>query len=218
MTDQITALGLITVKSTLLEDQLRGVGAQGVGLKELSQSVGHLFDESGVVRMRRVYELRNRAMHVHGFQIDQRTLDSYISNVDSIIEMLSPRKNSASGHLKWMAATGYVYETSSDQLVAEGEQHKPARPLLAQETLAKTDGHEDDLLVDGGIKEAKPNISRVKLLSPEQREGLAFENAQSKPSGKVTNRLVSPAVKKEAQKLAINIATRAVLSVLRKII
>ena len=218
MTDQIKALGLITVKSKLLESELREAGAQGAGLKELSQSVSHLFDEAGVIRMRRVYELRNKAMHEHVFQIDQRALDSYISNVDSIIEMLSRRKDTASGHLKWMAATGYVYQASSAPLVSGGEQCKAAPPLHVPEALAKVDEHKDDSLVDSVVKEAKPNTSRVKLLSAEQREGLAFDKSQSKPYAKVTKPLVSPAMKKTAQKLAINIATRAVLSVLRKII
>lgn len=122
MTNQNEARGIIALKSAQLEEQLRKAGATGVGLKELSESVSHLFSEADIARIRKVYELRNKAIHEHGYFIDQSVLDRYVVNVDSVIHVLEPRPGTDSYFRKKLAESDYVDEEAYQWLTEKSQQ------------------------------------------------------------------------------------------------
>jgi hypothetical protein len=120
MKNQIEAIGLIATKSAELEKHLRKAGATGIGLKELSDSIQHLFDESAVSRIRKIYEFRNKAMHEHGFSIDQKALERYVANVESVIHVLEPRPGSDAYFRQKFAETDYVDDEMYEWALKEG--------------------------------------------------------------------------------------------------
>lgn len=215
MTNQNEARGLIAVKSSLLEEYLRKAGATGMGLKELSESVGHLFDDAAVARIRRVYELRNKAMHQHVFHIDQPALDRYLSNVDSIINILAPNYDPGLDHFRQIAATGSLDDDAYEWLKAEVDRRESARQA-ALEASSQASGHNGEDLAQSGDKDLKSNRGRLKLLSPEQRDRLAFDKQSEKPAQIQAKKLsLPPAVKEAAQDLVIKVGVKAVLSVFK---
>lgn len=216
MTNQNEARGIIAAKSAQLEKVLRKAGANGSGLKELSASVDYLFDDSSIARIRKIYELRNKAMHEHEFCIDQRVLDGYTANVDAVINILEPRDEPGIEHIRRVRATGNVDQAAYDWALAEGERALAASLRSSEVTAGELS---DKSIVSQSQVEteaSKIKSSKPKLLSAEQRERLAFENstkqsAQSKPN--VSS--VPSAFKEAAQDALIKVAVKGVLSALK---
>ncbi|PLP85859.1 hypothetical protein CYD26_24410 [Pseudomonas sp. FFUP_PS_473] len=122
MTNQNEARGIIAFKSAQLEDQLRKAGATGIGLKELSESVCQLFGDADIARIRRVYELRNKALHEHDYFIDQKVLDRYVANVDSVIHVLEPSPGTEAYFRNKLAESDYVDEETYQWMSEKGQQ------------------------------------------------------------------------------------------------
>lgn len=190
MKNQIEAIGLIATKSAELEEHLRKAGATGIGLKELSESVQHLFDESTVSRIRKVYELRNKAMHEHGFSIDQGALDRYVANVESVIHILEPRPGSAAYFRQKMSETDYVDDEMYEWLKEEAARRTAERQ--AQKA------------------EASFSVPQPKAVSADQGKV-----AVGTMKGVASHRSIPPAVKEAAKDAALTLAVRAVFSFIK---
>lgn len=121
MTNQNEARGIIAANSALLEAQLRKVGATGAGLKELSESVSQLFGDADIARIRKVYELRNKAMHEHGYFIEQSALDRYLANVESVIHALEPRSGTDAYFRKKLAESDHVDDETYQWMHEKGQ-------------------------------------------------------------------------------------------------
>ncbi|MNJ22750.1 hypothetical protein D3C77_171240 [compost metagenome] len=159
MLNQNEARGLIATKSAQLEEQLRKAGATGTGLKELSTSIGHLFDESATARIRKVYEFRNKAIHDHGFFIGQSALDRYVANVESVIHILEPRPGSDAYFRQKFAETDYVDDEMYQWALEEGKRRIAERQAQKAEI--------SPTIKDQAVESSGPGVPPKAELDPE---------------------------------------------------
>ncbi|MDN7144079.1 hypothetical protein KC131_25880 [Pseudomonas sp. JQ170] len=92
MPNQNEARGLIAAKASRIEALLRELGGQGKGLKELSSNVAYLLDDETLNLVRKVYVVRNRAVHESTFEISQKNLDRYSETADALISLLERKQ------------------------------------------------------------------------------------------------------------------------------
>lgn len=138
MTNQNEARGIIAFKSAQLEEQLRKAGATGVGLKELSDSVSHLFSDADVARIRKVYELRNKAIHEHDYFIEQGVLDRYVANVDSVAHVLEPSPGTDAYFRKKLAESDHIDDETYQWMSERGQQWVADRQAQKAEVIQAT--------------------------------------------------------------------------------
>lgn len=214
MKNQIEAIGLIATKSTELEKHLRKAGAQGMGLKELSESVQHLFDESTVSRIRKVYELRNKAMHEHDYFIDQKVLDRYVANVDSVIHVLEPSPGTDAYFRKKLAESDYVDEETYQWMSEKGQQWIADRQAQKAEATAAnlkqaTDESLSELTAEGELTAEELRRRRFEELRNRQLAGEMVLKGSAKAG-------LSPQTKEKLRDGAITVGIHLLGSIFRR--
>ncbi|MCY1447439.1 hypothetical protein D9M71_640600 [compost metagenome] len=163
-----------------------------------------MFDEVAVSRIRQVYELRNKAMHEHGFSIGQKTLDRYVANVESVIHILEPTPGSTAYFREKMSKTDYVDDEMYEWLKQEAARRMAERPAQAVDSPVSGEPPKAEL---------DPEVIRKRQLDELKNRQLALE---MDVKGTVRTSRLSPQTKEKIRDGAITVGIHLLASMFKR--
>lgn len=206
MSEMYIARGVIAAKASRIESLLRELGAEGLGFKELTESISSKLDGDDRLFLGRVVSLRNKAAHDDEFTITEKELLIFLTLADDLIWVIDQKtgnpKNSHSISTLKMESDAAIHAFNS--MASAKPVDQAAKPTTSQDEQTSSAIHG----LDSTSK--RPDDNSTSTLGLKAKA----EPAQSRISVKVQKSTLKEGLKQGAKRGLILLGTAAVMDIL----